>query len=341
MSNEQDIQTVAIADPLSGVLKDRHGREKRKLRISVTDRCNFRCSYCMPEDPEWLPRESLLSFEQLTRLSRMFVEQMGITHIRITGGEPMLRKHLESFIQQLQPLRTLGLERISLTTNGTQLVAKAKALKEAGLDDVNISIDSLDVDRFERLTKGKLQPVLDGILATKAAGLPVKLNAVIIRGDNEQDVVPLLKWAKQHDLPLRYIEFMPLDGQGNWHSEKVYSEAQMLGDIGQHFDVVPEVRTSEPATYYRIDGDYRVGVISTISNPFCGTCDRVRLAATGDIFPCLFSPQSTALKPLLDSDANDAVLEKVIRQAIWHKGKGFVESPGYAKRDLTMHAMGG
>ncbi len=324
-----------------GPLEDRFGRSKHKLRISVTDRCNFRCHYCMPEDPQWLPREEILSFEELLRLCRLFVTELGLRRIRITGGEPLLRKNIEHFVASLQPLRAQGLERISMTSNGTLLARHAAALKAAGLDDINVSIDALDAELFEHMTHGALEPVLDGILAARDAELPVKLNAVVIRDQNEQEIVPLAEWAYQQNVSLRFIEFMPLDGNGGWNPQRVVPEAEIIERLRRRFAIEALPRTREPATYYLLDGRYRLGVISTISKPFCSSCDRVRITATGDIYPCLFSPVSMALREPLREGASDGELEQIIREAIWRKGKGFVESAGYVQRAAGMHTLGG
>jgi len=325
----------------AGRLSDRFGRSKHKLRVSLTDRCNFRCTYCMPDDPQWLPRHEILSFEELERLIRLFVTELGIRHLRLTGGEPLLRKGVEDFVARLQPLRERGLQRISMTSNGTLLERLAAPLKAAGLDDLNISLDSMSAERFAALTKGDLAQVLAGIVAARDAGIPLKLNAVVIRGQNEDDILPLVEWARAQAVPLRFIEFMPLDGKGDWGPQKVVPEAEIIAALARRFRVEPLPRTREPATYYRLDGEFLVGVISTVSNPFCASCDRVRLAATGEIYPCLFSPMGVDLKTPLRTGASDDELVERIRQAVWRKGKGFAESAGYVRRAVGMHSMGG
>lgn len=325
----------------SGQLLDSFGRSKKKLRISITDRCNMRCHYCMPEDPEWLPRNQILSFEELLHLAGLFVRELGISNIRVTGGEPLLRKGVVDFVASLQDLRAQGLERVSMTSNATLLGRHAAGLKEAGLDDINISLDAMTPELFQRMTKSELTPVLSGILAARDAGIPIKLNAVVIRDENEQEVLPLVAWAHEHGLPLRFIEFMPLDGKGGWKPERVVPEAEIIALLQQQYAVEALPRTREPARYYRLDGDYQIGVISTVSNPFCASCDRVRLTATGEVFPCLFSPKGAELKQSLRAGASDAELVEHIREAIWHKGKGFVEVAGYVQRDASMHTLGG
>lgn len=338
---EKSSLTPAFAPKSSGALLDSFGRSKHKLRISVTDRCNMRCHYCMPEDPEWLPRHQILSFEELHRLAGLFVQTLGVRNIRVTGGEPLLRKGVVEFIADLQELRAQGLERVSLTSNATLLGRHAAGLKAAGLDDINISLDAMEPELFQRMTKSELAPVLSGILAARDTGIPIKLNAVVIKDENEQEILPLTAWAREHGLPLRFIEFMPLDGKGSWRPERVVPEAEIIARLQQQYAVEALPRTREPARYYRLDGDYQIGVISTVSNPFCASCDRVRLTATGEIFPCLFSPKGADLKHSLRTGASDAELAELIRAAVWRKGKGFVEVAGYVQRDASMHTLGG
>jgi len=330
------------AQTTPGLLEDRFGRSKKKLRLSLTDRCNFRCGYCMPEDPEWVPRSQLLSYEELESVARLFVDKLGITNIRLTGGEPLVRRGVPGFVARLDALRAIGLKRISLTTNAALLDRHAGALAEAGLDDVNISIDSLDPERFRAMTGGgEVEGVLRGIRAARDAGLSMKLNAVVIRGENEDDVLPLARWAREEGIPLRFIEFMPLDARGGWQPQKVVPEADIVAALEREFQVARLPRSREPATYYTLNGGYRIGVIATVSNPFCSTCDRVRVTAMGEIYPCLFSPHCTDLKtPLRDGAGEDDLLQ-VIRGAVWNKDKGFIENSGYVQRSITMHGLGG
>ncbi|MGH8530219.1 MAG: GTP 3',8-cyclase MoaA [Nevskiales bacterium] len=324
-------------------LQDKHGRIKRKLRVSLTDRCNLRCPYCMPEHPEWLPKAQLLDNDELKRLLRLFIGELGITQLRLTGGEPLLRPDLEQFIVALQVLRENGLQRISLTTNGLLLQQRAQALKAAGLDDLNVSLDTLDPAHFTRLSggRGSLQQVLDGIVAAKAIDLPLKLNCVVIRGYNEDDILPLAHWAYEQNLPLRFIEFMPLDGRGSWSPERVVSEAEILQVLARDFRVEPQPRSHEPATYHLLNGRYQLGVISTISQPFCASCDRLRLTADGELYSCLFSAKGRDLRTPLRADATDEELLQIVRGHVWHKERGYATQPGYVARPLTMHALGG
>lgn len=324
-------------------LEDRHGRSKRKLRISLTDRCNFRCPYCMPETPRWLPREELLSFEEIQHLSGLFVQRLGISQIRLTGGEPLLRKDLHKLVASLQSLRELGLRRVSLTSNAVLLPQQADQLRTAGLDDVNISLDTLNAERFARLSggRGKVQEVLEGIHAAREAGLTVKLNTVIMRGINEQDILPLLDWAMRESLPLRFIEFMPLDSGHEWNADRVVRESEILAAVREKHQLEAQPASSDPASGYILDGHYRLGIIPTISNPFCKRCDRLRLTATGELFACLFSASGRDLRSPLREGADDEAMEAIIRGHVWHKEAGYALKPGYVERPISMHALGG
>ena len=323
-------------------MTDRRGRVKRKLRISLTDRCNFRCAYCMPETPAWAPREQLLTRAELLRLARLFVMRLGTTQLRLTGGEPLLRVDLEDCIAGLGQLRASGLERISLTTNGALLARRAATLKQAGLDDLNVSLDALDPARFHALSggRGAVGQVIKGIETAVAVGLPVKINTVVVRNHNDDQILPLAQWASAHDLPLRFIEFMPLDGRGAWSSDRVVPESEILARLRPHFTLEPLPRTHEPATYYSLGGHYRLGIISTISNPFCGSCDRVRLTATGELYACLFSSRGRDLRSPLREGADDPRIETIIRGHVWNKEAGYAAN-GYVERPISMHALGG
>jgi cyclic pyranopterin phosphate synthase len=324
----------AAAEP--GVLRDSHGRVKRKLRISLTDRCNFRCRYCMPEQPAWLPRDRLLTRAELLALARVFVTDLGVTQIRLTGGEPLLRRDLADIVTELQTLRPLGLQRISLTTNGALLARRIGALRDAGLDDLNVSLDARTPEVFRALTGAEVAPVLRGIDA--ARGLPLKINTVLIRGYNEHDILPLARWALEEHLELRFIEFMPLDGRGFWSRDKVVTEAEILDVLAPHFPIEALARDASPATRYRL-GSGSLGVISTISNPFCASCDRVRITADGQLYSCLFSAQGTDLASALRTAPS--LLPGRIRGAVWNKEAGYVAQPGYAARPISMHHLGG
>jgi cyclic pyranopterin phosphate synthase len=321
-------------------LIDRHGRTKRKLRISLTDRCNFRCTYCMPEHPDWLPRASLLSREEIVRLAGLFVDN-GIDQIRLTGGEPLLRRDLLDCVHALHALRSRGLGRLSMTTNASRIAPQAAQLVAAGIDDFNVSLDAVEPDVFHRLTLRDIAPVLDGIHALKEAGAAIKLNAVVVRGQNDDQVVPLLRWAMAQGLSLRFIEYMPLDAPGQWQRGSVFTEAEMIAAIQAQHRIEQQPRGHDPATPYLVDGHYPLGIISTVSNPFCSTCDRLRLTATGELFTCLFSPLGTPLGRFLRDGMADDVLHDRVRRAVWLKEAGYAARPGPVERPLTMHAMGG
>jgi cyclic pyranopterin phosphate synthase len=321
---------------------DRHGRRKRKLRVSLTDRCNFRCPYCMPEQPQFMERADRLSRAELHQLLQIFVVELGITDLRLTGGEPLLRRDLEGIVEDSQRLRELGLRRVSLTTNGALLANRATALKAAGLDDLNISLDALTPGTFAKLSGGRaVAPVLAGIRAARDAGLALKLNAVIIRNINEDEILPLARFAVAEKLPLRYIEFMPLDGRGEWSRDRVVPEAEILSHLRGEFAVTAEARGNAPATTYKLNVGNEIGVIATVSNPFCASCDRLRLTADGSLYPCLFSPQGTPLRDAMRAGASTADLVKTIRNAVWNKDAGYIAHPGYTERPIAMNHLGG
>jgi cyclic pyranopterin phosphate synthase len=331
-------------------LADRFGRRKRKLRVSLTDRCNFRCPYCMPEAPEFLERTDRLSRAELNRLLRLFVTELGITRLRLTGGEPLLRRDLEAVIAECAPLRALGLERISLTTNAALLASRAAGLKAAGLDDLNISLDALTPSTFRTLSGGRdVKPVLAGIEAAQAAGLKFKLNTVVIRGINEDEILPLTRYAIERQMPLRFIEFMPLDGRHEWSRERVFSQAEILDRLRPHYSITAEPRGNDPAAYFRLEApneqgaepSAEIGIIATVTNPFCANCDRVRVTADGAIYPCLFSPKGTPLRDRMRSGIDDAALAELIRDAVWNKDAGYVAHPGYTERPIAMNSLGG
>lgn len=341
--------------PLSavGVFQDQFGREKRKLRISVTDRCNFKCVYCMPEHPEWMKKHELLSFEELYHFCEFMVNQ-GIEQIRITGGEPLMRQGVVHFIAQLQALKKIGLKRISMTTNGHYLKQYAVALKQAGLDDLNISLDSLDAEQFQQLTKKPLQPVLDGIGAAQALGFNIKINTVLMKGRNDNQIIPLLQWAKQQKVELRFIEFMPLDGDQNWSQADVVTEQEILAQLATQFEVhISEGQGANPARSYTVDGQV-LGIISTISHSFCRACDRLRLNAQGEFYNCLFAKQGLKLKQEIQQLGQtnphaSVVLQHKLVPYIWSKEQGFhsiqkqqeTQQKNQQARKISMHMIGG
>ncbi|WP_180104462.1 GTP 3',8-cyclase MoaA [Acinetobacter sp. YH12108] len=336
---------------------DQFGRGKRKLRISVTDRCNFKCVYCMPEHPEWMKKHDLLSFEELYQFCDFMVRH-GIQYIRITGGEPLMRQGVMHFVEQLQALKKLGLQRISMTTNAHYLKQYAQALKQAGLDDLNISLDSLDADQFKQLTQKNLTPVLEGIQAAQVAGLPIKINTVLMQGMNDDQILPLARWSVQQNIVLRFIEFMPLDGDHHWSTEHVVSEHYILETLATEFTLTQKTNNSaqsasEPARQYLIDG-HPIGIISTITNSFCGSCDRLRLTAQGEFYNCLFAPQGLNLRKEIKSLNASVALSELnlygaLSRYIWNKEQGFHaieqrlknQSMNQNSRKISMHMIGG
>jgi GTP 3',8-cyclase len=302
-------------------LVDGYGRVHRDLRISVTDRCNFRCTYCMPaEGMKWLPREELLTFEEITRIARVCVQELGIDAIRLTGGEPTVRAHLPVLVRQLAGLRAGGRPLdLALTTNGVTLRSVAGDLRDAGLDRVNVSLDTLRPDRFRELTRrDQLDAVLDGIDAAVEAGFsPVKVNTVVMRGVNDDELVDLAAYGRSRGVTVRFIEWMPLDAEERWEGDAVVGQDEIVAAIDAVFPVEPVVRGSAPAErfVYR-DGRGEVGVIPSVTRPFCGTCDRIRLTADGQLRSCLFSVDEVDLRALLRSGADDAELAAAVRGCV-------------------------
>lgn len=320
-------------------LVDQFGRHKHKLRISLTDRCNFRCSYCMPDKPEWLAKKDILSFEELLKFCEVMV-RLGIQHIRLTGGEPLMRQGVVNFIHDLNRLKAHGLKRISMTSNAYYLKKYAHALKQAGLDDLNISLDSIDANTFQSMTKRPLEPVLQGITAAQQVGIPIKLNCVVVAGKNDHEIVELTQWAYQQNIELRFIEYMPLDQPEHWQPEKVITEDEIIQKLANHFQIEKQQRQHDPATIYQLNNHYKLGIISTISKPFCQTCDRLRLTATGELFTCLFANSGTPLRNLLQQN-DSSLLTSTITNAVWHKKAGFIAHQQAPSRKISMHAIGG
>jgi cyclic pyranopterin phosphate synthase len=303
---------------MTQALVDSFGRRARDLRISITDRCNFRCTYCMPsEGMVWLDRQELLTYEEQTRVARLCVERFGFDSVRITGGEPTLRAHLPRLLQMLAPL---GVD-LALTTNGVRLPELAHDLADAGLRRVNVSLDSLRRETFRSLTRrDELDRVLTGIDAALDAGLdPVKVNAVVIRGVNDDEVVDLAAYGRDRGVGVRFIEFMPLDAPGEWSIEQVVPAAEILERIDAVFplDPTPPDPHAEPAARHRYaDGIGDVGVIASVTEPFCGDCDRVRITAEGRFRTCLFALDETDLRAILRSGRPDPIIEEELADAI-------------------------
>jgi cyclic pyranopterin phosphate synthase len=326
------------------MLLDSFGRQARKLRISVTDRCNFRCTYCMPEEGlNWLAREQLLSFEEITRLARIFVGQ-GIRKLRLTGGEPLLRKDLPKLVASLNQIPELA--KLAITSNGTLLPACAADLVAAGLKSYNISLDSLDPKRFSQAVRREaLEQVLKGLgTLGRFEGVEVKLNVVVIRGFNQDEALDFARLAHDKGWSVRFIEFMPLGADDHWDRQLVVPGQELLQSIQAHFKLSPlAADEASPASSWAFaDSPGQVGFINSVSEPFCQHCDRIRLTSDGMLRTCLFSLQGTDLRAALRSDADDPALEQLIRSAIWHKEAGhLINQQGFQRPGRTMSQIGG
>ncbi|MFC6044156.1 GTP 3',8-cyclase MoaA [Nocardioides hankookensis] len=325
-------------------LEDRFGRVATDLRVSLTDRCNLRCSYCMPaEGLDWLPDESVLTEDEIVRLVRIGVEQLGIREVRFTGGEPLVRRGLVDIVRRTHEL---GVE-TSLTTNALGLARMADALAGAGLDRVNVSLDSIRRESFHEITRrDRLHDVLAGLRAAQAAGLgPVKVNAVLMRGVNDDQAPELLHWALDEGYELRFIEQMPLDAQHGWSREGMVTAEEILMALEAEFVLKPaeEPRGSAPAELFRVDGGPgTVGVIASVTRPFCGDCDRVRLTADGQIRNCLFAREESDLRGALRSGASDDDIAERWVVAMRGKRAGHgIDDPTFLQPDRPMSAIGG
>ena len=326
-------------------LQDGHGRRISDLRVSVTDRCNFRCQYCMPADGlPWLERSAVLSFEEIERVVRLFAS-MGVTDFRLTGGEPLVRRDFPRLAAMLA--RVEGVEDLSLTTNGYLLERDAAALVEAGIDRVNVSIDSLQRDRFFQITRrDSLPQVLRGLdeLAKHPEVHPIKVNAVAMRGFTEQEALPFAEFARSTAFQVRFIEFMPLDGDHAWSADQVLTgdELRAIIDAVHPIEELPREPSSTARVFRFRDGRGEIGFINPVSEPFCSDCNRVRLTAEGKLRTCLFSVGETDLREPLRAGASDAELEAIVRGAVWRKElKHHVGEPGFRQPPRTMSAIGG
>ncbi len=301
------------------MVTDRFNRPLKDLRISVTDRCNFRCTYCMPLDEyEWIDKKEILTFEEIARVAKLFIER-GVEKIRLTGGEPLVRQDLHRLIEQLAPLE--GLKDLCLTTNGALLANQIGALAKAGLKRVNVSIDTLDADKFKRMTKrGDLDKVLEGIFAAKAAGMaPLKLNAVIERGVNDDDILPLVEFSRANGFAMRFIEYMDVGNSNNWTSAKLVAKKQIIETIHARYPLreIGRDQGSAPSVDYEfLDGQGDIGVIASVTEPFCSSCTRSRITADGKFVTCLFSDAGHDLKAQLRSGASDDEVGQFIAK-IW------------------------
>lgn len=329
--------------PADGPLVDTFGRVHTNLRVSVTDRCNLRCTYCMPEDVTFRDRAELLTFEEIAAVVRAAVP-LGVTKVRLTGGEPLVRKDLPVLVRMLAD--TPGVRDLGLTTNGVLLAEQAAALYAAGLRRLNVSLDTLDPDRFRRVARRDgLDRVLAGLAAAKAAGFaPIKVNAVAVRGLTDADVVPLARFCCGHGFDLRFIEYMPI-GAADWARAELLPAADILAAIERDVAPLRPVRDGDPhapATEYEYADGGRVGVIASVTRPFCGACDRLRLTADGKLRNCLFARDEFDVRPLVRPVADPAAVRAAIRRAVWAKRAGHgIDTPAFVKPDRTMHAIGG
>jgi len=317
------------------------------LRVSLTDRCNLRCSYCMPaEGLDWLPKPELLTDDEMVRLVGIAVRLLGVTEVRFTGGEPLLRRGLASIVARTAALRPRP--ETSLTTNGIGLDRLAETLHQAGLDRINVSLDTLRPDRFSSLARrDRLGDVLAGLAAAAATGLaPVKVNTVLMRGVNDDEAVPLLRFCLERGYQLRFIEQMPLDAQHGWRRENMVTADEILAALSEEFLLTPddpEARGSAPAEAFMVNGGpARVGVIGSVTRPFCGSCDRVRLTADGQVRNCLFATTESDLRGPMRSGADDAEIAEIWRRAVASKLPGHgINDPGFLQPARPMSAIGG
>ncbi|HZZ78472.1 MAG TPA: GTP 3',8-cyclase MoaA [Gemmataceae bacterium] len=330
--------------PLQQPLIDTFGRVHNNLRISVTDRCNLRCVYCMPEEVVFMDKHELLSFEEIARFVEI-VAPLGIDKIRLTGGEPLLRRDLPRLVSML--CKIPGIKDVGLTTNGILLAHMAQPLFDAGLRRINVSLDSLDPARFREVARREgLDKVLEGIAAAKKAGFdPVKVNAVSIRGVTEHEVAPLARYAREHGLEMRFIEYMPI-GAERWERDKVYFAHEILEQIEQHVGPVVPAKNYDPKApamdFDYVDGQGRVGIIASVSRPFCMSCNRVRLTAEGKLRNCLFALDEVDLKPLLRGGAAPEQIAALVRGNVSEKWEGHeINTARFVKPDRTMHTIGG
>ena len=344
-------------------LVDTYGRRIRDLRISITDRCNFRCLYCLPESEEsadffrssskaqphpihreWKPKSHFLSYEEIARVAEV-AAALGVNKIRLTGGEPLLRRDVPKLIEQLAAIS--GIEDIALTTNGFSFLKNSVALQKAGLNRVTFSLDSVDSSNFKRLTgREAFKDVMESIIRAKELGFsPIRINAVIIRGLNDHEIVPLVRFAQDQGLEIRFIEFMPLDSGRAWQKDHVVTGSEILGALQAEFDLKPLELEHASATAKRwrvVGGGPEIGLITPVSEPFCGQCNRIRLTADGKLRTCLFSLKEHDLKPLLREETDDEALSQWLEDVVLKKERGhLIGQDQFQRPDRTMSAIGG
>jgi cyclic pyranopterin phosphate synthase len=328
-------------------LIDRFGRVVRDLRISVTDRCNFRCTYCMDEEMTWMPRSEVLTFEEFERIARLLVERYGVDGIRLTGGEPTMRANVAALVAKLAALATAeGPIDVAMTTNGTTMRSLAGKLRTAGLRRVNISLDTLDRERFAAMTRrDELTKVLDGVAAAVEAGFdPVKINAVVMRGVNDDELVDLATFGRTHGVEMRFIEWMPLDAGGGWDQRQVVGQDEIVGRIDAVYPLEQvSARGAAPADRWRYrDGAGTVGVIPSVTKPFCGDCDRVRLTADGQFRTCLFATEESDLRAALRTGESDDQIAARIEAAVAGKWAGHhINQVDFVRPARSMSQIGG
>jgi cyclic pyranopterin phosphate synthase len=340
---------VALATPaIPRQLIDSYGRQMGDLRISITDRCNFRCVYCMPEEGlQWMKNERVMTFDEIVRLARLFVH-MGIRNIRLTGGEPTVRAGLPDLVRMLKPLEAEGMESLSLTTNGFRLKEMARPLAEAGLTRINVSLDSLVREKFHKITRRDcLDKVMEGLeeLEKYPTIRPIKVNAVAMRDFTEEEVIPFAELARRKGYVVRFIEFMPLDADGNWRREQVLAGRELMETIHAWRPLERrDVEASSTSRVYRFaDGVGEVGFINPVSEPFCSSCDRLRLTADGQIRTCLFSLEEWNLREPMRDGASDEVLAEIIQRAVTQKElkHKINEGANFQRASRSMSQIGG
>jgi len=339
---------ASIKREMTTTLKDSYGRAIRDLRVSLTDRCNFRCFYCLPHgEPPIAPKEQMLSYEEIEYVCDIFVS-LGIEKIRLTGGEPMMRRNIETIISKLSALKAKGLLDLALTTNGYFLPDRAQELKDAGLDRITISLDSLKPETFKQMTGvDVLDRVLKGIEAARQAGLqPIKINAVIVRGHNEDEVADFAAFAREHEVGVRFIEFMPLDSGHDWSREMVVPGREIRERISERFPLlgVDVDRGSETASRYRFaDGaPGEIGIIAPVTEPFCGACSRIRLTADGQIRTCLFSTVEHSLRDVVRLGAPRSEIVDFIETVVMKKEpRHYINEPQFVAPSRSMSFIGG
>ena len=344
LQQQSDEDDVTV--PTTGLLVDSYGRRIKNLRISVTDKCNFRCTYCMPaEGLPWLKHAEILSYEEITRIARVAVT-LGIEQIRLTGGEPLVRRDLSELVRQLRTIE--GLRSVSITTNGILLQQQARALAEAGLTRINVSLDSLIREKFARLTRrDQMDRVLEGLdaLAHYPSIHPIKINAVALRNFSEEEVIDFVQFARRKAYVMRWIEFMPLDADQQWRKEDILTGGEIKAIIESAYGpLVPVIGDpSETARRYTFsDGVGEVGFINPVSEPFCATCDRIRLTADGQLRTCLFATTETDLRAILRSGGNDDAIATTLRRAVWHKElKHYIGDTRFKRANRSMSMIGG